>query len=90
MAAHVTGMCSDDVAEFLTQVDVITGCASKKIRELVQPLIQVGTAIPLFGLTPKGKELLIERAKDIESPLMINTMALPVLPEEKQPKPLIN
>ncbi|HUV83063.1 MAG TPA: methanogenesis marker 8 protein [archaeon] len=90
MAAHLTGICSDDAAELLKQVDVITGCASKKIRELVQPLIQVGTAIPLFGLTQKGKELLIERAKDIESPLMINTMALPVLPEDKQPKPLIN
>jgi putative methanogenesis marker protein 8 len=90
MAAHLTGICSDDAAELMKQVDVITGCASKKVRGLVQPLIQVGTAIPLFGLTPKGKELLIERAKDIESPLLINTMALPVLPREKQPCPLIS
>jgi hypothetical protein len=47
-----------------------------------------GTAVPLFALTQKGKELVIERAKDIKSPLLINTMPLPVLPENKQPREL--
>jgi hypothetical protein len=28
---------------------------------------------------------LIERAKEIETPVLINTMPLPVLPEQKQP-----
>jgi hypothetical protein len=55
----------------------------------VKPLVQVGTAVPLFGLTPWGKELLVERAKDVEQPLLINTMPLPVLPEKKQPRPLV-
>jgi len=41
--------------------------------------------IPLFALTQAGKELVIERAKDIETPVLINTMPLQVLPEEKQP-----
>jgi len=45
--------------------------------------------VPLFGLTPWGKELLVERAKQVEQPLLINTMPLPVLPEEKQPRPLV-
>jgi hypothetical protein len=40
-------------------------------------------------LTPWGKELLVERAKDVELPLLINTMQLPVLPERKQPRPLV-
>jgi hypothetical protein len=40
---------------------------------------------PLFALTQAGKELVIERAKDIETPVLINTMPLPVLPEQKQP-----
>jgi putative methanogenesis marker protein 8 len=90
MAAHLTGISGGDAEELISHVDIITGCASKKIRGLVRPLIQVGTAIPLFGLTPRGKELLIERAKDIQSPLLINTMTLPVLPEDKQPRPLIS
>jgi hypothetical protein len=73
----------------LTLADVVTGCASKNIRELVKPLVQVGTAVPLFGLTRWGKELLIERAKEVDQPLLINTMPLPLLPEHKQPRPLV-
>ena len=59
------------------------------IRAFVDPLIQVGTAIPVFGLTRQGKEILIERAKEIQAPLLISTADLPVLPEKKQPDPLI-
>ena len=88
MAAHLTGICQKDARELLALADVVTGCASGNVRELVKPLIQVGTAIPVFGLTEIGKSLLIERAKEIESPLLVNTMNLPVLPEDKQPRPL--
>ena len=45
--------------------------------------------MPLFSLASWGKELLVERAKEVEKPLLINTMPLPVLPEEKQPRPLV-
>jgi hypothetical protein len=41
--------------------------------------------IPLFALTQAGKELVIEQAKEIETPMLINTIPLPVLPEQKQP-----
>ena len=90
MAAHLTGICQDDAGNMISQVDIITSCASGNIRELANPLIQVGTAIPLFGLTQPGKEILIERAKEVQSPLLINTMVLPVLPVEKQPRPLVD
>lgn len=68
--------------------DIVISCASKYIRELAKPLVQVAAAIPLFALTQKGKELVIERAKDIKSPILINTMNLPVVPEHKQPREL--
>ncbi|RLD17750.1 MAG: hypothetical protein DRI69_11685, partial [Bacteroidetes bacterium] len=74
-----------EVQDLLDLVDIVTGCASKHVRDLVKPLAQVGTAIPLFALTEVGKELVIERAKEIETPVLINTMPLPVLPEQKQP-----
>jgi hypothetical protein len=67
----------------------VTSCASKFIREKVRPLVQVGTAVPLFGLTRWGKEVLVERAKEVDRPILINTMPLPVLPENKQPRPLV-
>ncbi len=90
MAAHLTGICEDDARNLISQVDIITSCASGNIREQVEPLIQVGTAIPVFGLTRSGKDILIERAKEVQSPLLVTTMALPVLPGEKQPRPLVD
>jgi putative methanogenesis marker protein 8 len=89
IGVHLTGISRDDASKLLSSADVVTGCASKYIRELAKPLVQVGTAVPLFGLTRWGKELLIERAKEVEQPLLINTMPLPVLPDHKQPRPLV-
>jgi len=89
IGVHLTGIGPDDARRLLAVADIVTGCASRHIREQVKPKVQVGTAVPLFGLTPWGKELLVERAKEVEQPLLINTMPLPVLPEHKQPRPLV-
>ncbi|MGZ4905501.1 MAG: DUF2099 family protein, partial [Halobacteriota archaeon] len=64
---------------------------SQAIREVVKgkALAQVGTAVPLFALSQEGKELLLERAKEVSTPILINTMQLPVLPDDKQPRPLV-
>ena len=88
IAVHVTGVSKEEAQGLLENSDIVISCASKHIRELAKPLVQVAAAIPLFALTQKGKELVIERAKDIESPILINTMELPVLPEHKQPREL--
>ncbi len=85
IAAHTTALSRSEVADLLGLVDIVTGCASKHVRDLVEPLVQVGTAIPLFAVTQKGRELLVERAKETTAPVLINTMPLPVLPEHKQP-----
>lgn len=89
IGAHLTGISKKDAERLLSVADIVTACASKYIREKAKPLVQVGTAVPLFGLTQWGKEVLVERAKDVTSPLLINTMPLPVLPEHKQPRPLV-
>jgi putative methanogenesis marker protein 8 len=89
IGVHLTGIEKEDAKQLLSAADIVTGCASKWIRELIKPLIQVGTAIPLFGVTGWGKELLVERAKEVDQTILINTMPLPVLPEQKQPRPLV-
>jgi putative methanogenesis marker protein 8 len=89
IGVHLTGVSAEEASRILATADIVTACASKHIRDQVKPLVQVGTAVPLFGLTRWGKELLVERAKDVELPILINTMPLPVLPEEKQPRPLV-
>ena len=88
---HVTGMGEEEAKEFINLVDITTGCASRRIRDQIKghALAQFGTAIPIFAITRRGKEMLLERAKEVTDPILINTMKLPVLPEEKQPRPLI-
>ncbi|MGZ7121835.1 MAG: methanogenesis marker 8 protein [Halobacteriota archaeon] len=90
IGVHVTGI-DDDAKNFIETVDITTGCASRAIRRVVadKALAQVGTSVPLFGLSQKGKELLLERAKDVTTPILINTMKLPMLPQDKQPRPLV-
>ncbi len=89
VGVHLTGIGEEEAERLLAAADIVTGCASKFVREMVRPLIQVGTAVPLFGLTPWGKEVLVERAKEVDRPILINTMPLPVLPAKKQPRPLV-
>jgi len=88
---HITGMPEDEAKEFLSLVDMTTGCTSKWVRGCIagKTIAQFGTAIPIFAITQCGKELLLERAKEVTDPILVNTMNLPVQPEEKQPKPLI-
>lgn len=88
IGVHVTGISKEEAQILLKNSDIVISCASKYIRELANPLVQVAAAIPLFALTQKGKELVIERAKDIKSPILINTTDLPVVPEHKQPRNL--
>ncbi len=88
---HLTGISMEEAEEFCEFADLITACASPHIRELAKEkaLLQAGTAIPIFALTSAGKELLLERAREVGDTLLLNTMRLPVLPEEKQPEPLV-
>ena len=88
IGVHATSISKEEALVLMENIDIMTSCASKKVRELVRPLAQVGTAVPLFALTQKGKELVIERAKEVQNPVLINTMPLPTLPEQKQPKEL--
>jgi putative methanogenesis marker protein 8 len=91
LGVHLTGISRKDAEKIYEIADLITACASPHIRELAKEkaLLQAGTAIPIFALTPAGKELLLERAKEVEDTLLLNTMRLPMLPEEKQPEPLV-
>jgi putative methanogenesis marker protein 8 len=89
MGAHLTGLKDREAEALIRELDIVTGCASQSVRVKVKPLIQMGTSVPMFAMTQKGKELLCERAKEVDSTLLINTMKLPVLPDHKQPKPLL-
>jgi len=88
---HLTGIARQEAEEFCELADLVTACASQHIRALAKKkaILQAGTAIPIFALTTVGKELLLERAKEVEAALLVNTMRLPMLPEGKQPEPMV-
>ncbi|MDR2944996.1 MAG: DUF2099 family protein [Methanosarcinales archaeon] len=85
IAVHTTGLPGEAAKIMAENADIVTLCASRRLREL-KPLLQVGTSVPLIALTQNGKELLLERAKYVGGSLLVNTMPLPYLPEQKQPK----
>lgn len=88
---HLTGISRTHAESLCAIADLVTACASPHIRDLARgrAQVQAGTAVPIFALTQRGKQLLLERAKEVAEPLLVNTMQLPVLPNEKQPKPLV-
>ena len=68
IGVHVTGLDRKEAQVLLENSDIATICASKHMRDLVKPLTQVGTAVPLFALSQKGNEIVIERAKGYYKP----------------------
>jgi putative methanogenesis marker protein 8 len=80
IGAHLTGIHEKEAREFIKEMDIVTGCASKIVRSMVKPILQAGTSVPMFAITQKGKELLCERAKEVDSPILVSTTELPVLP----------
>lgn len=66
-AVHVTGLNSREAQEMFANADVITACASKTIREIGEKkaLLKVGSSIPIYAVTEKGKEFLLKRIDEI-------------------------
>jgi putative methanogenesis marker protein 8 len=89
---HTTGMSDEDAKELVNYVDMTTGCTSKWVRHhsaKKRILSQHGTSIPIYSFTQRGKNMLLERAKEIEDAVLITTEKLPQAPEHKQPRPLV-
>jgi putative methanogenesis marker protein 8 len=66
MAVHTSCMSEEDSAEAFGVFDVITACASKTIREEAKKrdIIVAGNKVPIYGVSAKGKELVIMRLKE--------------------------
>jgi putative methanogenesis marker protein 8 len=90
IVVHVTGMSVSDAERVAAVSDIATGCASAAIRDVCGPksLVQAGTSVPVFVLTPRGKELLVARIARIPHPLLISHARLPQQ-GDKTPCPLL-
>jgi len=89
-AVHLTGISKSDAKTFAENSDLISGCASRWVREVAGPraLLQGGSAIPVFAMTPLGKRLVAEKIVSTKQRLLIKGEKLPYC-EGKGPKPLV-
>ena len=84
---HTSG--GEFTAEGLQDFDLVTACASRSLRDVLEGsvLAQAGKSIPIFALSQVGKELLLERAKEVTTPIILHGARLPQC-SGSQPSPL--
>jgi len=89
-AVHLTGTSKSDAEVFADCADLISGCASRWVREVAGPRahLQGGSAIPVFAMTPLGKRLMVEKIVMTKQRLLIKGERLPYC-EGKDPRPLV-
>jgi putative methanogenesis marker protein 8 len=65
--AHVTQISREDAENLFKYADVITGCASKCVREIGDEKghFRAGESIPIYGITEDGKKFMELRIKKI-------------------------
>ena len=87
---HNTALGVEDAEMVRDHADIVYACASRNVRGIVGPraLVQIGKAIPVFGLTANGKRLILNRAMHVDSQLLISRVPLPSLDDGRGPEPL--
>ena len=89
-ACHTTGVCGFSAEILAGFCDVVYACASRQVRHTIAPKakIQMGSSVPVFGMTDAGKRLMLNSALRMVEPLLLVKETLPSL-DSDQPKPLL-
>lgn len=90
VVVHTTGTTAEDAERFARSSDLITSCASLHIREIAgkSALLQAGSAIPVFAMTAKGKEILLWKVLHASTPMVLMGADLPYR-GDRCPDPLV-
>ncbi len=86
--AHTTNATLEEVESAFKYSDVITACSSKHVRDYAEKnkIYYSGAKVPIFAVTPKGREFLDNRLKMIGKELTTNKYPMD---KTKHPQPLI-
>ncbi|MDD1677065.1 MAG: DUF2099 family protein, partial [Methanomicrobiales archaeon] len=87
---HTTGLSRAQAEQLVQSADLVTACASRHVREAARgiALVQAGTAIPIYALTARGKDLIIVQLQVARQPILVKVGVLPDQ-EKGAPSPLI-
>ncbi len=74
---HTTGISRGEAELVFKYADVVTGCASKHVREVAAETkaFKIGDSIPMFGASPRGVHLIQERIKFMGKEIKPNPQA---------------
>lgn len=89
-ATHLTGISREETEVLVRACDVITACASRWVREIAgkRALLQAGATIPVFAMTQRAKNLVLERLKSLERQAFVKLEKLPFASSDS-PFPLV-
>jgi len=87
---HMSGITEKDAERLVAIADIVTACASKWIWQIAgaRALLQAGTAVPVFALTTRGKQLILDKIARSDRPVLVSGSKLPVYGPEL-PDPLL-
>ncbi len=90
-AVHNTGIGVEEAELLAEHADLVWGCASKTVREVVgaRAKLQIGVSIPVFALTDMGKTIALNRAYHFTGGLVIHRANLPMEHAGNRPEPLM-
>lgn len=90
IGVHTTGADFWEAELLSENCDIISACASAHLRERAgkMALVQGGVSVPVYAMTEKGKEIILEKIKNTNSQILIKGEKLPVS-YGKDPSPLI-
>ncbi|MBQ4414810.1 MAG: DUF2099 family protein [Methanomicrobium sp.] len=90
ICVHTTGHSRENAEKLAETCDLIFACSSAKIREVAgsRALVQGGTGVPVFAMTQKGKEIILEKIRTTKMQVMIRGDRLP-MNLGNEPEPLI-
>ncbi len=90
IAVHTTGLTPEEAERLVTVADITTACASGTVRAAARTraLVQGGTGVPIFALTPRGKALVMTKLSATTMPLLVKGGPLPE-DAGRSPTPLI-
>ncbi|MGB9176428.1 MAG: methanogenesis marker 8 protein [Methanoregula sp.] len=87
---HVTGLSRPEAEMLVAASDLVTSCASRTIRDAAgkNALVQAGITIPIFAMTMAGKNVIMEKIRLSQEPVLVKPTKLPALGDQ-QPDPLV-
>ena len=90
IAVHTTGITPEEAAELAATCDIVTACASRSVRDEAGPraLLQAGSSIPVFAMTGRAKNLILDKIRAAEGQVLVTGARLP-FSGDSAPDPLV-